>query len=68
MFKEAMVLQFQNFFLGLLGYCLTMLLGVLVGGLIVYIPGIEETVKLYTDIHIAAIFAFLMVIVKIIKG
>ena len=67
MFMQSLKIQFQNFFLSLVGYLLIMLLGILVGAILVYIPGVTELFAKYTTLHPAAILSMLMVFIKVVK-
>ena len=68
MLMEGLKLQVQSFFVELLGYLLIMLLGVLVGAILVYIPGVTELFASFTTLHPASILAMLMVFIKVLRG
>ena len=67
MFMKAIGLQVQSFFISWVSYFSVILLGVIVGYLLMFLPGVTEFLLIYTDIPLYSITAVIIVLIKIIK-
>lgn len=68
MFTQALKLQIQNGFLSLTGRLIAILVAILVGAALVYIPQVETFVAEYTELHLAAILAMVTAVANEVRG
>ena len=64
---QTIGLQIKNGLLSLTGKLINILIAILVGATLVYIPEVKEFVAQYTDLHIAAILAMITAVANQIR-
>ncbi len=67
MFFTSFNLQLQNYWLSLLSYLLTILLGIAAGWMLLFLPGVAEALLVYTTLPLYSITGVLITFIKMIK-
>jgi len=65
---DALKLQLKQFFITLFSRLLNILIAILIGALLVYIPEVKEFVAQYSKLDLAAILALITAVSNQIKG
>ena len=67
MFFKAMNLQLQNYWLSVTSIILTITLGLVIGLILMLLPGVTEFLLIYTEVPLYSITAVLLTLIRVVK-